>query len=217
MSRGLGDVYKRQDVEFDKSKGDTKGIVLDGSGKAEKPVVNLELNGHEVNLNPGAELNVEDGEFYRDGEKVNKNTLNHDSVIWVRNGAKLTVTDETAVLKDAEGSPILDENGSKQYQAAKGEGKITGGYYTKEFDYKQAGGVSVRDADFTMKGGSVTGNWARCHGAGIFLVGWDRSRMSQVVLDGVTVSGNYSEMSGGGIRTCGQYSSLDINLSLIHI
>jgi len=65
-------------------------------------------------------------------------------------------------------------------------------------DYGDGGGVLVRGGTFTMKSGTVSGNYANNGGGGV-CVGWNGSFNGSFTMEGGTVSSNTANGNGGGV------------------
>ena len=169
-------VQLNADVKLDKDGADQNrtngGIWVWRSDKE----VSIELNGHDINMNPDVELDAETGEFRdENGNTVDKNDLYQGTVIIVTQGANLTITD------NSDG----------------GTGKITGGNAWgatngNESYENGAGAVYVdKNSSFTMNGGSISGNLS--YGPVICAENTNSARDDSnlnVTLKGVTVENN---------------------------
>ncbi|MBD5098880.1 MAG: S-layer homology domain-containing protein, partial [Clostridiales bacterium] len=172
------------DVQFEKDGDDANRKDAQGNGaiyvwRSDKDV-SIELNGHDIDMNPDAELNAEDGKFYdEDGNVVNDADLNNGTVIKVTSGANLTITDSSE----------------------EGTGKITGGNAHGGNDELRRDGVGAvyvdQNSSFTMNGGSISGN--RSDQSTLCAEnpkdGNSNSTLN-VALHGVTVENNRTERAG---------------------
>ncbi|MDE6261231.1 MAG: S-layer homology domain-containing protein [Oscillospiraceae bacterium] len=180
---GTRRVELNADVEFDKDvdgNRDNGGIWF---WRTDKEVA-IELNGHDIDLNPGAELDAETGKFYdKAGNEVDDADLNQGTVLIVTGGS-LTITDSEGTGKITGGNAWSNSKPGESYKDSTG---TTG-----------VGAVYVENnGSFTMEGGSVSGN--RSQGPAICAENTDRAKDSSnldVTLKGVTVENNYTEAGG---------------------
>ena len=81
-------------------------------------------------------------------------------------------------------------------------GNIAGNLHVNESNLNESnmnGAVYVYDGDFTMYGGSVTGNYSRSQGGGVHVTGAKESNKSQIKLYGGEISHNIADYFAGGI------------------
>ena len=191
-------VQLNEDVNY--SETDTSGIrvgqYLYGENHAYD--VTLDLNGHDIDLNPGAVLDADTGKFYKaekdaEGNKVateelvNTNTLNNGSVIEISylydNSYNLTINDSSA----------------------NGDGSITGGYNSNN----NGGGIYGGRGNITLNGGNITGNYSGVYGGGVYVGGVNGT----LVMNGGSISNNYAAKTGGGILVNGTFLMNNGNIS----
>ncbi|MBD5155620.1 MAG: hypothetical protein HDT15_11345 [Oscillibacter sp.] len=211
-------IQLNENVEFDKNGADNgRGSDNGGNGAIwvwrDDKNVSIDLNGHDIDMNPDAVLNTEDGKFYEaekdeDGNKIATETEATDlntGTIFLVTGGNLTVTDSEGTGKITGGNASIgnshwDET-SQSYTSYK-EGNNTG-----------AGAVYVENnGSFTMVGGSVSGN--RSTGPVICAENTQGAKNNsnlKVTLDGVTVENNYTE-AGGTIYFRAQAGTVDATI-----
>ena len=180
---GTRKVELNADVEFDKdvdADRDNGGIWFWRTDKE----VSIELNGHDIDLNPDAELDAETGKFYdEDGNEVDDADLNKGTVLIVTGGS-LTITDSEGTGKITGGNAWSNSKPGESYKDGTGTMGV-GAVYVEN------------NGSFTMEGGSVSGN--RSQGPAICAENTEKAKDSStlnVALKGVTVENNYTEEGG---------------------
>ena len=179
-----------EDVKAEKGE---SGIVIGGEGKdAAAKNITLDLNGNDIDLNPGWELALnpdpEKGtsapEYYEETNgsgKVNSTdtSLNQDDVIHVAEDSKLTLEDTGATWEDPSSDPSSSVTPIPEYVG----GRVTGGTYHAGINnegtlvmnggeisgntYDSAGGVKNR-GNFEMNGGVIRNNVTAVSNSGDF-------------------------------------------------
>ena len=212
-------IQLKEDVEYD-AKTDTYGNNNGGVNIVNRDIT-LDLNGHDMNLSPGAELNLEDGKFYEDGEALPAKNGNTSSVIRVANNGKLTLDDTSAAEgKSAgkitgggtgieNGSTVVIKGGDISQNSTRGVWNrqdstliMEGGSVSENTGL----GVFNQNGTFLMTDGDITGNCRGGNGAGV-------SNSGKFTMNGGTISDNTAANSGGAVNNSGTFTMNDGTIS----
>jgi F0F1-type ATP synthase membrane subunit b/b' len=98
------------------------------------------------------------------------------------------------------GSVLYIDGGKLTLEDGAGGGTVTGGWtgeyqnwHPTEGNYDYGGGVIMKSGEFTLNGGSITGNYADCAG-GIYILD------GKFIMNGGSVTNNKADCTGGGIE-----------------
>ncbi len=98
------------------------------------------------------------------------------------------------------GSVLYIDGGKLTLEDGAGGGTVTGGWtgeyqnwHPTESDYDYGGGVIMKSGEFTLNGGSITGNYADCAG-GVYIIG------GKFIMNGGSVTNNTADRDGAGVE-----------------
>ena len=200
------DITLHKDVTYgdgmNEGQKDKSGIKVGNSGvKGDNHTsdVTIDLNGHDIDLNPDAEL--KDGQFV-DAQTGEATTPNSGSVITVygnyENG-KLTLQDSSTNKTAEQGSVTGGTVSGIKVSGAKGtlvmnSGNIAGNGTNAS---ARGGGVSITGGTFEMNNGSIHNNFTKADGAGVHV-----QNNGTFTMNGGSISNNATISAngyGGGV------------------